>query len=142
MAEEIKKVISIETKGDRSIKGLKNQIKDLKNELERLEIGTDAYEQALQKLTQSQKQYNEINADIRSRSATQRQELFRLAEFSEGLGKSFTALTGVIGMLGSENEDLNKILGKVAYSIQIISGLEGFTKIAKQLPNIKAQFSD
>lgn len=140
--EEIKKVISIETKGSNSIKGLKNQIKDLKKELESLEIGTEEYERSLNKLSQAQKKYNEINADLRQRSITQQRQFVNLAEFSEGLGKSFTALTGIVGMLGSENEDLNKILGKVAYSLQIIGGLDGITKLARQLPNIKNQFKD
>lgn len=42
MAEEIVKVISVDTKkSEKSLKGLKKEVKDLKREMEELVIGSD-----------------------------------------------------------------------------------------------------
>ena len=61
MAEEIKKVISIETKDSyKTVKDLKNEINGLKDALLNLTPGTKEYDAAVKKLTTAQNQLNSV----------------------------------------------------------------------------------
>lgn len=63
MAEELKPVIRIDV-GDsqRTVKGLKDEIKILRDTILNLEKGTDEYNQAVEKLTQDQRELDEVMA--------------------------------------------------------------------------------
>ena len=61
MAEELKPVIRVDV-GDsqRTVKGLKDEIKILRDTILNLERGTDEYNQAVEKLTQDQRDLDEV----------------------------------------------------------------------------------
>lgn len=63
MAEELKPVIRVDV-GDsqRTVKGLKDEIKILRDTILNLEKGTDEYNQAVEKLTQDQRELDEVMA--------------------------------------------------------------------------------
>lgn len=69
MAEEIKKVIVIDTKSSsKTIKSLKKDIDLLTSSLEELEIGSAEYNQTLELLSKRQRSFNEVQEKINKSS--------------------------------------------------------------------------
>lgn len=69
MAEEIKKVIVIDTKSSsKTIKSLKKDIDLLNSSLEELEIGSAEYNKTLELLSKKQRSFNEIQEKINKSS--------------------------------------------------------------------------
>lgn len=89
MAEEIKPIISIDI-GDsqKSVKQLKDEIKILRDYILNLQKGTDEYNQAVNKLTQNQRQLDEVMA-LTKKTAT-------------ALDGSYDALTHKMALLKKE----------------------------------------
>jgi SMC interacting uncharacterized protein involved in chromosome segregation len=115
MAEEIVKVISIDTrKGERSIKDLKNEIKALKKELESAVIGSKDFDQKVEQLGRLQKEYKSINEEIVASSKPVQKQMFELARFGENLAKSYSAINAAMGLLADGNEDVQIALAKTA----------------------------
>ena len=116
MAEEIVKVITIDTrKSERSIKDLKDDIKALKKELERiLLLVLKSFDLKLNQLGQLQKEYKKINDEIVSSSKPVQKQMFELARFGENLAKSYSAINAAMGLLSDGNEDVQIALAKTA----------------------------
>lgn len=89
MAEEIKPIIKVDT-GDsqRTVKALKKDISDLKDQILNLTKGTKEYDDAVDKLQQSQRELNEVQA-LTKRTAT-------------ALEGSYDALTHQMSLLKKE----------------------------------------
>lgn len=137
MAEEIKKVITVDTsKGITSIKGLKTEIQSLKKSLESLNVDSQEYENTLVKLAKTQRQYSEITKEISERSKPVQQSVLNFTSLAEGLAKSYSAVNAVIGLVSDGNEDLAKTLAKTARIIQLIQGLPGFKVVLQQIPRL------
>ena len=60
MADEIKKVITIEVNGDQTVKGLKEEINLLRDALLNTEQGTQEYQDTLNQLIDDQKQLTAV----------------------------------------------------------------------------------
>lgn len=60
MAEEIKKVIEIKVKGERTVQDLKDNIKELQNALVNLDAGTEDYDKVVKQLTLDQAKLSEV----------------------------------------------------------------------------------
>ena len=60
MAEEIKKTISIKVNGEKTVKDLKNNIRELQDALVNLDTGTEDYEKTVNELIQKQSKLSEV----------------------------------------------------------------------------------
>ncbi len=60
MAEEIKKVIEIKVKGERTVQDLKDNIKELRDALVNLDAGTEDYAKTVDELTREQAKLSEV----------------------------------------------------------------------------------
>ena len=137
MAEEIVRVIKVDTKNSgKSINDLRKDIKDLRLELEKTEVGSKEFEVALKKLTQTQKEYNTVQQQIRDLSRTNQQDMVKFASFARNLGKSYSALNAAIGLFADKNEDVAKAMLKVQRTIQLVQGLDGIAGLVRDLPKI------
>ena len=89
MAEEIKPIIKVDTgESQRTVKALKKDISDLKDQILNLTKGTKEYDDAVDKLQQSQRELNEVQA-LTKRTAT-------------ALEGSYDALTHQMSLLKKE----------------------------------------
>ena len=141
MAEEIVRIIKVDTKNsNKSIKDLRKEINSLKKELEQTAVGSEEFESALKRLTQTQRSYNEVQQQIRDMSRTNQQDMVKFASFAQNLGKSYSALNAAIGLFASGNEDVQKAMLKVQRTIQLIQGLDGITGLIRDLPKVIAGF--
>lgn len=137
MAEEIVRIIKIDTKNSgKSINDLRKDIKSLRQELEKTEVGSKEFEVALKKLTQTQKEYNSVQQQIRDLSRTNQQDMVKFASFARNLGKSYSALNAAIGLFADKNEDVQKAMLKVQRTIQLVQGLDGIAGLIRDLPKV------
>ena len=141
MAEEIVRVIKVDTKNSgKSINDLRKDIKALRQELDKTEVGTEEFSVALKKLTQTQKEYNSVQQQVRDMSRTNQQDMVKFASFARNLGKSYSALNAAVGLFADKNEDVQKSMLKVQRTIQLIQGLDGLSGLVRDLPKVIAGF--
>ena len=141
MAEEIVRIIKVDTKNSgKSIKDLRNEIKTLRTELEKTEVGSEEFSSALKKLTQTQKEYNSVQQQVRDMSRTGQQDMVRFATFAQNLGKAYSALNAAVGLFADKNEDVQKAMLKVQRTIQLVQGLDGIAGLVRDIPKVLAGF--
>ena len=141
MAEEIVRVIKVDTKNSgKSINDLRKDIKALRQELEKTEVGSEEFSAALKRLTQTQKEYNSVQQQVRDMSRTNQQDMVKFASFARNLGKSYSALNAAVGLFADKNEDVQKSMLKVQRTIQLIQGLDGLSGLVRDLPKVIAGF--
>lgn len=137
MSEEIVRILTVQTgNSTQTINNLKQAIKSLRQELSKAQVGSRQYNETLRELTQVQRQYSLINKDISERSKAQEVNLRSMAQLGQNLAKTYSSINAVIGLLGDNNEDLNKSMLKVQRTIQLIQGLSGIGGLIKQIPQL------
>lgn len=141
MAEEIVKVIKIETgSSERSINSLKADIKSLTKELNSLTIGSERYNKVQADLVNKTTQLKEINSSMRIQTRTLQQDLNNLQKFAVGVTSGFTALTGVLALVGTDSEDFNKTIQKLTASLTVLNSVGGLKDLVESLPGLKDAF--
>lgn len=86
MAEEIRKVISIEApNGEKTIKGLRDEIKNLRDQLLNLDKDSKEYAETVEKLAQDQKELDDVMRAGKATFSAQKQELKELKAALENL---------------------------------------------------------
>lgn len=139
--EEIKKVITIETK--KSINGLtslRKEIKELKGELLGLEEGSKEYNEVLTKLANKTRDLTDLNEAVRFSAQDLGQRLSNLAKVGTGIVSGFSAMQGAAALFGKESEALEKTMIKLQAGIAIVQGLEGIEGLTKSIPALIANF--
>lgn len=143
MAEEIVKVIRVDTKGSaKTINQLKKEIKQLKGELEATAVGSVEFSAKLKALGQVQQQYASINMDIAARTQSMEQSFKQLAQFGGNLTRSFSSINALMGLLGDGADDAQKALLRVAQAMQLVQGIGGFGQVIGQIPKVIALFKN
>lgn len=139
MAETtITKIVDVQTnKAVTNIRDLKKEIRDLKDYLSRLDNSSAEYTKTLNKLNQYETQLN--NAQKVSAQNTQNlaNQLSSLSKIGSGLAGGFSALNGVLALLGKSGDDLGKVLVKLQGGIAVVQGVGGLQGLAESLPKIK-----
>lgn len=135
MVEEIKRVISIDTKSsNKSINSLKKEVDELSASLNELEIGTKEYNDTLALLGKKQSELTTINDKIAQSSRTTAQRFESIAKISAGLASGYGAVTSAITLFGNESEDLNKVMIKLQSTIGLVQGVGGLKDLLEELP--------
>lgn len=135
MAEEIKRVISIDTKSsNKSINSLKKEVDELSASLNELEIGTKEYNDTLALLGKKQSELTTINDKIAQSSRTTAQRFESIAKISAGLASGYGAVTSAITLFGNESEDLTKVMIKLQSTIALVQGVGGLKDLLEELP--------
>ena len=108
-------------------KSLKAQMREMKAELAAMELageaGSKAYNDLLKAAGELEDQIGDTNAQIKA-MASDTQMFDALISGAQGLTGAFAAAQGAAGLLGSENEDLEKALLKVNSAMAILQGLQ------------------
>lgn len=142
MAEEIKKVIVIDTKSSsKTIKSLKKDIDLLTSSLEELEIGSAEYNKTLELLSKRQRSFNEIQEKINKSSFNTVQRWESIARLSSGLAAGYGAATSAITLFGKESENLDRIMVKLQGTIGLVQGIGGLKDLVQELPLVGEAFN-
>lgn len=153
MSEEvIKKLIEIEIKGDgeKSVKGLKKEIADLKDVILNLDKGTEEYDRAVERLVKDQRELNEVQALTKKTATALDGSYDALVHKMSLLKKEWRATNDEArrNELGQEIKEINDQLKEMDYSLgnhqrnvgNYTEGVvDGFRSIKEEIKSYKDQ---
>ena len=111
-----------------SVRDLRTQIKDLKDELLNLDAGTEEYNSTLLKLGDAQHQLVELNEQMRQTTSDFGDRLGNTTRLLAGMSGAVSAVTGTLSLLGVEVGDADNGLPKPELISWIEQGRELFKK--------------
>lgn len=121
-----KKVVDIETgQAEKSVKSLRNQLKDLKDQLVNLEQGTQEYNEVLQQAANIQHDLTEMNQELAASAMDFGEILGNATKTINGAVSGFQALTASMSLLGIENEDTLETIKKLQSLMALTQGIAG-----------------
>lgn len=143
MAEttEQKTVLTIDTSGSvKSVKDLKQQIKDLKDRIvEMTAAGEDCSEEYAQ-LGTSMRQLKDINEDAMRSSKDLGDQLAVVTGSMKGVAGAISTVTGVMGLMGVESEKGTKLLKTMASAMSITTGIQAMESGYKSVKKLVGGF--
>lgn len=128
------KIEILEVKTDKSqknVKSLKQQIKELKLEIENLEEGTAEYNAKLVELGNALHTAQEIQENAKIASQDYGDTLASITKVSTGLVASISAVNGVMNLLGSSSDEAQQAMLKVQSLMAIVQGLSALDDAEK-----------
>lgn len=114
-------------------KSLKQQIRELREELATLDSTTDEYSQKITELGNLMHQQAEISEQAKIATQDYGQTLNNLSTVASGVVGSITAVQGVMNLLGSENEDAMKAVKTMSSLMGILQGLSALDSFEKTM---------
>lgn len=119
------------SKATKETKTLREQIKDLKNEMANLTQGTEEYNKAAQELGNLMHQQAEISGDAKRAMEDYGQTLTNISSISAGVVGSFSAMNGVMNLIGSSSEESLEAIKKMQSLMAIVQGLSSMDAAEK-----------
>ena len=117
-----------------SIKSLKSELKDLRNQLGTLEQGSEAFNKAAERAGQLQEQIRGVNDAIEN--ADPEKKFAPFTRTVQGLAGGFAAAQGAMGLFGSESEELEKQLLKVQSAMALSQGLNSLLEFKNDFKDL------
>jgi hypothetical protein len=113
--------VDIKLKGGESVKSLKGELRDLKNQLGQLDPASKAFDEAAKRAGHLQEKIRGVNDSIQN--ADPEKKFAPFARTIAGLAGGFAAVQGAMALFGSESADLQKALVKVQGAMALSNGL-------------------
>lgn len=117
---------------------LRQQVKNLRKEVESCTVGTEQYAQALQKLANATHEYREQQEAVRYTAADLGAVIENVQNVATGLASGFSAVNAIMTLTGSNSEVLEKTMVKLQASIALVQGLKGLEGLGKDLKRASA----
>ena len=144
------KVIDINTSGavknvdnlTKSFVPLRQQIKQLRDQLSQLEQGTQEYNRVAKQMADLQQQQVEITEAAKYSNKDFGQVMSNLTNVSMGLVGGINAVSASMALLGQNDEDVQKVLSRVTLLMGVIQGFSAIDTAIKSLEGLKNAFSD
>ncbi len=132
MSEQIAYRIVVESDmADKSVGQLKQDFKDLNDQLSRTKIGTEEYKKTLQSLGVVKGGLTDLKNQIKALDPEKQFAAF--AKIGSTVASGFAAAQAATALFGSESKDLMKVLVKVQAATALASGLQGLAGFGKAL---------
>ena len=112
----------------------RQELAALKNALDNLEPGTDAYNEAFQRATDITHNLRERQEQLRMSANDLGTQLSNVMSVGAGLVSGFNAINAIMTLTGQKNEDLQKTMVKLQAGIALVQsakGIEGAVKSFK-----------
>lgn len=110
-------------KATKDVKSLKEQIRDLKNEMAGLTKGTDEYDAAATQLGDLMHQQAEITEAAKLATNDYGQTLSNITSISAGVVGSISAMNGVLNLVGASSDEATEAIRKIQSLMAIVQGL-------------------
>lgn len=141
MAEEIKKVIEIDTsKSTKSIKQLRQEVAALTDEIENLEIGSSEYTDKVENLVKVQGDLNVATESMQGSTVNSIKVFDSLNQIAGGLAGGISAVSATFTLFGKDNENLQKTMVKLQAAIAIVQGISGLKGLGEGVLNAITSF--
>jgi hypothetical protein len=142
MATE-KVIVDVEIKASpaiTSVKSLKAELRAVTNELQTLEEGSAAFVNAAKKAGELKDKIADTRTTI---DAFNPEKKFQALANVVGIAANgFAAMQGAMAIMGSESEDLNKVMAKTQGAIALATGLNGLLGMGDAFKNLKSVAGD
>lgn len=136
MAEEIKKVISVDTKASsKSIKQLREEVAGLTAELEDLEIGSTDYTKKLEELVDVQNKLSVATESMQGKTVNAVKAFDSINQVAGGLAGGVSAVSAAFTLFGKDTENLQKTMVKLQAAIAIVQGIGGLKGLGEGIIN-------
>lgn len=124
MSKETVKVVEIDTNpAVKSLKDLRKELLEYKNQMSNLEEGSDAFLEIANKAGEVKHQIDEINESIKGASADFGDMLGNVSSVAAGMTGAFQAVAGGLQAIGVESEAVDKAILKMQGLMAVTQGL-------------------
>lgn len=141
MSKSTVKVVEIDTNpAVKSIKDLRKELMEYKNQMANLEEGSDAFLEIANKAGEVKHQLDEINESVKGASADFGDVVSNITNVAGGISGAFEAVAGGLQAIGVESEALDKAIARMQglHSVTqgllaIDDGIKSFGKLTKAI---------
>jgi hypothetical protein len=138
MAKEKINVVRIDTDpAKKSLKDLRKELMDIRNEMANLEEGSDAFLEMAQKGGELQHQISEIGESIRGASSDFGDMVGNVSNVAAGLVGAFNAVAGGLQAMGVESEALDETIARMQGLMAVVQGLGSIDTAIKSLDKLR-----
>lgn len=120
-----------------TLKDLRQQLKDIQNEMAGLDEGSEAFLEAANRAGTLKHQLDEIRESTRGASADFGDMLGNITAASAGIVGSFQAIQGAMNLLGVESEEVTKSIQTMQSMMAITQGLASIDNGVKALDKLR-----
>lgn len=131
-----RKVGSYEEALKKVLKTPQQELRELRKELAGLEAGTDEYNRVFTRMAQLTHDVREQQELLRYSSADLGDMISNLTGIAQGFAGGISAINAAIGLMGDENEDVQKALLKTQRFVQLIQGLGALEELPKRIKGL------
>ena len=112
---------------------LRQQMKDLRKEMESCAVGSKEYNDALAKLATTTHDFKDQQEEIRNSAGDLGTALSNVQGVATGIVSGFSAVNAVMTLTGSNTEDLQKAMVSLQAGIALVQGMEGLEGLPKKI---------
>lgn len=144
MADTTKqKVIQINTnQSEKNVKSLKQQIRELKEQLAGLERGTVEYDKVAQQLADTTQKQIEIQEAAKYSNRDVGQTLSNLTNVAAGVVGAISSVNSVMVLMGADSEEAQEAMKKIQALMAVVQGLGAIDTATKALKGLTVAFKD
>ena len=137
------KIINIKTQGaEKNVKTLKQQIRELREQMALLEKGTVEYDKASQKLANLNQKNIEIQEALKYSNKDLGATLSNLTTVATGVVGAISSINGVMSLMGADSEEAMEAMRKIQSFMAIIQGMSAIDTAIKALKGLTVAFRD
>ena len=116
--------------------GSKQELKALKQQMDKLQQGTAEYNAAFQRAAEITHTLQERQEMLKYSAADVGTQLQNMASIGTSLVAGFNSINAVIALTGSKSEDLQKVMVKLQAGIALVQGLQGLEGMTKRMQGL------
>ncbi len=138
MSKETIKVVEINTDpAKKSIKDLRKEIMELKNQMANLEEGGDEFLEVANKAGELKHQLDEINESVKGASADFGDMVGNISNVAAGLVGAFSAVAGGLQAIGVESTAIDETIKRMQGLMAVVQGLSSIDTAIKSLDKLR-----
>ena len=112
---------------------LRQQVRELRKEMESCAVGSEEYNDALAKLATTTHDLKDQQEAIRNSAGDLGTALSNIQGVTTGIVSGFSAVNAIMTLTGSNTEDLQKAMVSLQAGIALVQGMEGLEGLPKQI---------
>ena len=112
---------------------LRQQVKELRKEMESCAVGTEEYNKALAELATTMHDYKDQQEALRNSAGDLGTALSNVQGVATSVVSGFSAVNAIMTLTGSNTEDLQKAMVSLQAGIALVQGMEGLEGLPKKI---------
>lgn len=112
---------------------LRQQVRELRKEMESCAVGTEEYNKAFAELATTMHDYKDQQEDLRNSAGDLGTALSNVQGLATDVVSGFSAVNAIMTLTGSNTEDLQKAMVSLQAGIALVQGMEGLEGLPKRI---------